>query len=85
MDIKYTEISKAKIAKSRNAVISKCSKGGFTLAQQIEVTEGESKTVVFLKGALHIDDVEGLIDLRNAINAAINADNEEIETGYEWD
>lgn len=70
-EIKYSEISRAKIADTRNAVISECSKGGFTLAQQLEVKEGDGKTVVFLKGALHIDSVEGLHELRDAINIAI--------------
>jgi hypothetical protein len=70
-EIKYSEISRAKIADTRNAVISECSKGGFTLAQQLEVREGDGKTVVFLKGALHIDSIEGLHELRDAINVAI--------------
>lgn len=71
-EITYKEICRAKIANTRNAVISKCSKGGFTLAQQLEVQEGQNKTSVFLKGALHIDSLENLCELRNALNVVIN-------------
>lgn len=74
--ITYSEISKAKISATRNLVISDCSKGGFTLAQQMNVVEegnnGKQKvTTIFLKGAVHIDGVEGLANLRDAINLAI--------------
>lgn len=67
----YSEIARAKISKSRNVVISNCSRGGFTIAQQIEVKEGEIFTSVFMKGALHVDDVQGLVNIRDAINLAI--------------
>ena len=86
-EIKYSEISRAKIADTRNAVISECSKGGYTLAQQLEVKEGEGKTVVFLKGALHIDSLEGLRELRDAINVAIKkvTDTELDDSDDEWE
>ena len=67
----YDELSKVKIADKRNAVISQCSKGGFTIAQQLEVIEGDKKTNVFLKGALHVETTEGLVNLRDAINVAL--------------
>lgn len=90
-EITYKEICRAKIANTRNAVISKCSKGGFTLAQQLEVQEGQNKTSVFLKGALHIDSLESLCELRNALNVVIKKEqeaintNDEIEPDEEWD
>lgn len=89
-DITYTEICRAKIANTRNAVISKCSKGGYTLAQQLEVQEDKAKTSVFLKGALHIDSLESLCELRNALNVVIQKEqigtNEnDIEPEEEWD
>jgi len=90
-EIIYTEICRAKIAETRNAVISKCSKGGFTLAQQLEVQENKSKTSVFLKGALHIDSLESLCELRNALNVVIKKEQEiinsknEILDDEEWD
>lgn len=83
--ITYSEISKAKVSDSRNIVISSCSKGGFTIAQQLEAKEGEKTTTVFLKNAFHIESLDGLFELRDAINLAIeiSTNNEEDESG--WD
>ena len=85
-DIRYTEIAKAEITQTRNVVISKCSRGGFTMAQQLVAREGDGKdTVVYLKGAFHVDDVQGLYNLRDALNVAI----QDVESGGEsagnWD
>ena len=71
----YNEMSRAEISKSRNVVISECSRGGFTIAQRLEIQEGSKTTMVFLKGAVHVDDVNGLLNLRDAINAAIELAN----------
>lgn len=71
--IQYRELAKAKIQDNRNAVISECSKGGFTLAQQIEVQETNGFiTNVFMRNAIHIDGKEGLLNLRDALNVALN-------------
>lgn len=76
-NIDYKEIARAKISETRNIVISECSKGGFTIAQQLEVSETKGKTTtVFMKGALHIDDINGLQNFLNAIQEVI--DNTEI-------
>lgn len=64
----YTELSNAEITENRNIVISECSKGGFTVAQQLKA----DGTKVFMKGALHIDNLDGLYNLRNALNVAID-------------
>ena len=48
--IEYHELSKAKITDSRNIVISSCSRGGFTIAQQLEAKENDKTTSVFMKG-----------------------------------
>lgn len=72
-EIKYTELAKAKIQKSRNLVISETSKGGFTIAQQLEVNEGNRVTTVFLgKSGMIVDDLEGLYSVRDALNVAID-------------
>ena len=71
----YNEMSRAEVSNSRNVVISECSRGGFTIAQQLEIQEGSKMTTVFLKGAVHVDDVNGLLNLRDAINAAIELAN----------
>lgn len=83
--ITYSEISKAKVSDSRNIVISNCSKGGFTIAQQLEAKEGEKVTTVFLKNAFHVDDIHGLYNLRDAINLAIQVVENEDNTEEDWD
>lgn len=77
--IEYNEISRAKITDSRNVVISTCSKGGFTVAQQLEAKEGDKTTSVFMKGAFHIEDIHGLYNLRDAVNLAIKISEESSE------
>lgn len=67
----YQELARAVVSQSRNVVISQCSRGGFTVAQQLEVNEGNKVMAVFLKGAVHVDSVEGLFNLRDALNVAI--------------
>lgn len=83
--IEYSEISRAKVTDSRNIVISNCSKGGFTVAQQLVAKENDKTTSVFLKGAFHIDDVEGLYNLRDAINVAIKYAEENTVPDEDWD
>ena len=92
----YVELAKAKTQDRRNIVISECSKGGFTIAQQLEVDEGNRTTNVFLKGAFHINDIDGMYNLRDALNAAImeyeksvndfgEEAQESVEENEEWD
>lgn len=85
--IEYHEISKAKVTESRNVVISACSKGGFTIAQQLVAKEGDGDkvTTVFMKGAFHVDDIHGLYNLRDAINLAIQVSEEDPGSDDSWD
>jgi len=85
--VEYTEISKARVSDTRHIVISECSKGGYTLAQRMEVLEGEGdkKTQVYLKGASHINDLQGLYNLRDAINLAIKKVEQGITEADDWD
>ena len=83
--IEYNELSRAKVTDSRNVVISNCSKGGFTIAQQLEAKENDKTTSVFLKGAFHVDDIHGLYNIRDAINLAIKVTEENINNGIDWD
>lgn len=75
MEKKYTELSKAKVQGSRNIVISRVeNKDGtsYTMAQQLEVMESKNRrTAVFMRGAVIVDGIEGLIALRDALNVAI--------------
>ena len=83
--VAYSEISRAKVTDSRNVIISGCSKGGFTIAQQLEAKEGDKTTAVFLKGAFHVDDIHGLYNIRDAINLAIKVAEENAKDETEWD
>lgn len=83
--VTYTELANAKVSKARNILISSCSKGGYTMAQQLEANEGDKTTNVFLKGAFHIDGIEGLVSLRDALNVAIkNIEDSEVNE-EDWD
>ena len=83
--IEYHELSRAKITDSRNIVISSCSKGGFTIAQQLEAKENDKTTSVFMKGAFHVEDIHGLYNLRDAVNLAIKISEENSEDSDVWD
>ena len=83
--IEYHELSRAKITDSRNIVISSCSKGGFTIAQQLEAKENDKTTSVFMKGAFHVEDIHGLYNLRDAVNLAIKISEENSEDSDDWD
>lgn len=83
--VEYNEISRAKVTDSRNIVISACSKGGFTIAQQLEAKENDKTTSVFLKGAFHVDDLHGLYNIRDAINLAIKVTEENSADEADWD
>lgn len=83
--IEYTELSRAKVTDSRNIVISSCNKGGFTVAQQLQAKENDKTTSVFLKGAFHVEDVNGLYNLRDAVNVAIKMAEESGLNDEDWD
>ena len=83
--IEYHELSRAKVTDSRNIVISNCSKGGFTIAQQLEAKENDKTTSVFMKGAFHVEDIHGLYNLRNAVNLEIKISEENSEDSDAWD
>lgn len=83
--VEYNELSRAKVTDSRNIIISKCSKGGFTVAQQLEAQENNRITSVFMKGAFHVEDVHGLYNLRDAVNMAIKIAEESDASEEEWD
>ena len=84
-NIEYKEISSAKVTEKRTIVISSCSKGGFTIAQVMSIKEGDGITPVYMKGAIHVANVDSLRNLRDAITLAIKkleSDNSEHEA---WD
>ena len=83
--VEYKELSRAKVTDSRNIVVSNCSKGGFTIAQQLEAKESDKITSVFMKGAFHVEDTQGLYNLRDSLNLAIAKAESENEDSNMWD
>ncbi len=83
--VEYDELSRAKVTDSRNIVISACSKGGFTIAQQLEAQENDKTTTVFMKGAFHVEDIHGMYNLRDALNLAIKRCEEKANEDESWD
>ena len=78
---RYDEITKARISDARNVVISTCSKGGYTIAQQMIAKDGKSEVAVFMKGAIHVKDIEALEKIRDALNIAISS----VQDEENWD
>jgi hypothetical protein len=74
--LKYSELSVARIGKYKEAVISRCyqndSEAGYTLAQRVEFAQDNKRLKVFLKGSIHIQDLDALYNLRDAVNQAID-------------
>lgn len=68
----YNELSYASVQENKEIVISEFMDGGFTLAQRINVDDGDRKTSVYMKNSIHVPTIEGLINLRDAIDTAIN-------------
>lgn len=82
----YKEVSRAQISKSKAFVLSECSKGGYTLAQQMSVideTTGRPVTV-FLKGAIHISNISTLEKISNMFQQALQRWREDREA-IDWD
>lgn len=82
---KYNELAKAKIQDTRNIIISSVQEEdgvgnttnkGYTIVQQLEVQEANRKTFVFLKNALHLENLDALKVMRDALNVAISKEEE---------
>lgn len=76
--LRFEQISKAQVKEKRNVVISKSFETdkktneekvrGYILSQQIEVSEGEKVTRLFLRNGIEIDSLKNLIALRDALD-----------------
>ena len=84
-EIEYSEISSARITDNRCIVISDCSRGGFTVAQRMDVTENNYTSKLYMKGAFHINDIHGLYELRDVCNLAIQKVEERESDDADWD
>lgn len=73
--VTYNEIARVAIKSNRDLVLSKTNDGRFVLAQQLGLSDNESgnKINFFLKGAIHFDTEESLVNARDMISMAIDA------------
>lgn len=83
--LNYEELSKRKIKPSRNVVVSRTFKGnqfiGYSVSEQAVVSEGsEDETKVFLKNGMGIMDMNGLMELKSAVEEAIYREEERLST-----
>ena len=93
--LKYDVLAVANLngsqTQARNLVISAVNGGkkGFTLAQQMQIQDGERETTVFLKGGIHIPDYATLVSLRDSLNMAIETAKEKYnnsdDDNIKWD
>ena len=68
----FVELANATISNKRQAVISRLDDGSYTIGQRLEVKEGEKVMNIFLKGALHAENLDALQNLRDAINVVLS-------------
>lgn len=83
--VSYDEVARVKMTDTRDVVISKCSKGGYTIAQKILIDKDEKPISIFLKGAIKVNDIEGLKDIKETIDMAIKKLKESSDDKIEWD
>lgn len=83
--VSYDEVARVKMSDTRDVVISKCSKGGYTIAQKILIDKDEKPTSIFLKGAIKVNDIEGLKDIKETIDMAIKKLEESSDDKIKWD
>ena len=65
--VTYEELCSVQISDARHLVISKCSKGGFTIGQKMIIDDGGKQIEMFLKGAIHVNDKESLSEISDCI------------------
>ena len=68
----FVELANATLSNKRQAVISRLDDGSYTIGQKLEVKDGEKTMSVFLKGALHAENLSALQNLRDAINVVLD-------------
>ena len=67
----FVELANASLSNKRQAVISRLDDGSYTIGQKLEVKEKDKTINIFLKGALHAEDLSALQNLRDAINVVL--------------
>ena len=69
----YTEIARVAIKDNRDLVLSKTNYGHYILAQQLGLSDGQNKINIYLKGAIHFESDEALLNARDMLAMAIDA------------
>ena len=67
----FVELANATLSNKRQAVISRLDDGSYTIGQKLEVKDGEKPMNIFLKGALHAENLNALQNLRDALNVVL--------------
>lgn len=67
----FVELANATLSNKRQAVISRLNDGSYTIGQKLEVKDNDKTMQIFLKGALHAQNLEALQNLRDAINVVL--------------
>lgn len=80
---KYTQIASCAISAHRNLVISETDRGGYTMAQQVEIVDYDKPTRLFMKGATYIATLDALRDVRDMFIKAVEA--VESDDDISWD
>ena len=71
--VTYEELCSVKVSDTRYVVISRCSKGGFTIGQKIIIDDGDKQIEMFLKGAIHINNEESLKNIMDCIQEILKS------------
>lgn len=79
--LNYNELSKRRFKEQRNIVISEARNvktndlEGYAVTEQLVTEENGKEVRIFLKGGLGLVDKEGLVQLRDCLNEAIEKTN----------
>ncbi|WP_291632250.1 hypothetical protein [Clostridium sp.] len=66
----FKKLAEIELEDNKNLVISE-TETGFTIAQKVVYMANDQPKELFLKGAIHINSTEKIIELRDALNEAI--------------
>ena len=88
--ISYRTLASAQVTNTKRLVVSSCSKGGFTIAQQVIVRDPDdgNEITMFMRGAIHVKDLNALAEVAEAIEEAIRKSTSTIDEDVDsinWD
>ena len=83
--VSYDEVARVKMSNTRDVVISKCSKGGYTIAQKILIDKDEKPTSIFFFFSIKVNDIDGIKVIKETIDMAIKKLKGSEDESIEWD